>query len=375
MVADAARAALTSSGFEQVVDSCPDAFLLHRNGTIVYANGIALALFRANGMDDLVGRSVFDLVPPSHRQELSARVQRISRGLANGRHRKQVVALDGSVVEVEVSAVPVELDGERLGAVVIRDIGEQIAMEREKAALAKMVEQNARIASLGRLAATVAHEFNNVMMSIQPYAEILQRKPEDVAVVQKSATAILQAMRRGSRIASEILRFARPVQPSLSRVNLNEWLGNFARDVAALNLANIEVRIEVPPAAVWVMADTGQLEQLVINLVVNARDAMPDGGRLTITCRMCNACLGSCDVLPSGDLSPFACVRVSDTGRGIPEDLLGKVFEPLFTTKRNGTGLGLAVSHQIATAHGGHLVVRSELGKGTSFYLLLRAAN
>ncbi|HKB80939.1 MAG TPA: ATP-binding protein, partial [Thermoanaerobaculia bacterium] len=255
---------------------------------------------------------------------------------------------------------------------VMTDGSDFARVQEEKTALARLLEQTNRIASLGRLAATVAHEFNNVLMSIQPYAEVLQRKAGDAEVVRKSAAAIVQSVRRGTGITTEILRFARPVEPTLAPVALADWLERFAQDVAAMNMPKVEVRIEPPDPSVRVLADERQIEQLAINLVVNARDAMPDGGRITISAGSCAVCECPCDFLAHDQLPSCACLKFSDTGMGIPEEVMGKIFEPLFTTKRNGTGLGLAVGHQIATAHGGYLHARSEVGKGTTFFLVLR---
>lgn len=281
--------------------------------------------------------------------------------------------LNGSFASIVDRAVIVRNANGRAMRVVgaMTDVSELLQAREETATLAKLLEQANRIAGLGRLSATIAHEFNNVLMSIQPHAEIITRKSGEEAVVNRSTAAILQGVQRGKRITEEILRFARPTEPSLAPVAISAWLQRFVQDVRAMNMANVNVEFASQHDGL-VLADARQIEQLLWNLVINARDAMPNGGTLSITSGVCSLCPKDCLILPGDELEPFSCIRVSDTGHGIPPEVIGKIFEPLFTTKRNGTGLGLAVAHQIATRHRGYVFAKSEVGKGTTFYVLLR---
>jgi two-component system cell cycle sensor histidine kinase/response regulator CckA len=347
-----AKATLANPVFQEIVESCPFGVLIAQDGKFVFVNAAAVTLFRAGSEDELLGRSAV---------ELNA-----------GATRSRIVALDGTEIDVEVTADTVSFYDRAATTFVLRDIRERVKASEESATLARLLEQSNRIAGLGRLAATVAHEFNNVLMSILPHAEILKRKSGDPALVTRSCKAIFDGIQRGKRITEEILRFARPVEPLLAPVVLDEWLQRFVQDVRTVNMPSVDIELISMTPGASVLADARQIEQLMWNLVINARDAMPGGGRISIRSGVCGECVEKCGVLPADALEPFACIQVSDSGHGIPEDLLTKIFEPLYTTKKNGTGLGLAVAHQIATRHRGHIFVKSNPGEGATFTVLLR---
>ena len=224
--------------------------------------------------------------------------------------------------------------------------------------LEAQLEQAGRVASLGRLAATVAHEFNNVLMGISPFAEVLRRDNVRPEVRIKALEHIGSALERGKRITSEILRFTQPAEPVLSPVNVGTLLSDFVSEASSLLPDGQEVRIE-GDERLFVNGDRNLLHQTLTNLVLNARDAMPHGGTIVIGARR-----GASGVH----------LYVSDTGVGMPRDVLDHVFEPLFTTKRSGTGLGLSVVHQIVTRHGGEIFAESKPGTGTTFHIFLPAA-
>jgi nitrogen-specific signal transduction histidine kinase/ActR/RegA family two-component response regulator len=234
---------------------------------------------------------------------------------------------------------------------------------------AQLIQAN-RLAGLGRLAATVAHEFNNVLMGMQPFAELMQRPDAAPAMISRGAWHIANSIQRGKRIALDILRFTQPAEPVTATVNLGDWWADFLPEAEGM-LGNI-VRIEsdIPPG-LHAVADRGQLSQVLANLVANSRDAMPGGGVFTVRAGEPQAgALYPFGVVPHSE--EFVQISVTDTGCGIPPHAMSSVFEPLFTTKQSGgTGLGLAVAHQILTQHRGYLFVESRPGRGTTFHLFL----
>jgi PAS domain S-box-containing protein len=242
-------------------------------------------------------------------------------------------------------------------AVFFQDITERQTLERQLA-------QAQRVSSLGRVAATIAHEFNNVLMGIQPFAEILLRGTADDDRRQKAARQILSSVARGKRVTEDILRFTQPAQPALHVVELNQWLVHLVPELRALVGNRVDIQASTASRPMWARCDPVQLQQVVTNLVINARDAMPQGGVVTLK-------LGEeTTTAPEG----MVCLEVRDTGVGMTPDVLENIFEPLFTTKRSGTGLGLAVAQQVIARHGGSIRVTSRPGEGTSFHLLLPAA-
>lgn len=222
--------------------------------------------------------------------------------------------------------------------------------------LRAQLEQNKRVASLGRLSATVAHEFNNVLMAIQPFAEVIRRVGAEDQKVHSAAAHILRAVERGRRITQDLLRFMRPGEPARTSVDVEEWLTQVSREASAMLSNGIELTSEVMDDGLSLHGDAVQLTQVLMNLIMNARDALGGEGTITLSARR------------AGDR---VRITVSDDGPGIPPQLRETIFEPLFTTKRNGTGLGLAIAQQIVDAHEGEISVESEPGQGAAFHLLL----
>ncbi|HEY2323294.1 MAG TPA: ATP-binding protein, partial [Thermoanaerobaculia bacterium] len=208
--------------------------------------------------------------------------------------------------------------------------------------------------------ATVAHEFNNVLMGIQPFAELLERPNISNETLTKCARHIRNSVQRGKAVALEILRFTQPSAPQRKALALDEWLEGLLPEIEAQCENKITIVTELPPGPLVVMADPSQMAQVITNLTNNARDAMPRGGTLTIR------------ISEPETEREFVQISVIDDGTGITPDVMAHIFEPLFTTKQcGGTGLGLAVAHQIVQRHGGAIFAESEAGAGTAFHILL----
>jgi two-component system cell cycle sensor histidine kinase/response regulator CckA len=247
-----------------------------------------------------------------------------------------------------------------------RDITERKLLE------AQLVQAN-RLGGLGRLAATVAHEFNNVLMGMQPFAELMQRPEASPQIVSKGAWHIANSIQRGKRIVLDILRFTRPWVPVTATIDLGEWWRTFAPAAEAVLGNAVSIEATIPPG-LHAVADRTQLSQVMANLVANARDAMPGGGTLTIRARELTAeTTFPFGVVPHHDR--FVQISVGDDGCGMAAEVMDRVFEPLYTTRQSGgTGLGLAVAHQVLTQHGGYIFVESEPRKGSTFHLFLPRA-
>ena len=239
--------------------------------------------------------------------------------------------------------------------------------DAERLRLENRLLQAERISSLGRLAASVAHEFNNVLMGIQPFVDLLTRRAGNDPVVRIAAPRIADAVARGKRVTQEILRFTRISEPSRQPINVADWLQAFEPEVTQLAGPDVAVTTQAMPA-LMMLADAHQLRQVFANLVANARDAMPHGGRLEIR--------AVAETRQQGvDAAEVVHFTICDTGLGMSEDTLRYVFEPLFTTKKiGGTGLGLAIASQVVQQHQGQIYATSALGEGTAFHILIPAA-
>ena len=272
---------------------------------------------------------------------------------------------DGSQLRVEYTSAPMlDEEGRIAGAVVMfRDISRQKHLEQQ-------IERTARVAALGRVAASVAHEFNNLLMGLSPRADVLRRKAEGDPALEKVVKHLLDAVRRGQRLTEEILRFTNPAEPRMTRVDVAAWFREFSEEASGI-LAGRALEVEVADR-VDVKADADQLSQVMLNLVTNARSATLPSGKITI---------GAAPAISIGFLHErlatperFVALYVRDDGRGMSREERERIFEPFFTTsKRGGTGLGLPVASRIVSQHGGHILVESEVGKGSTFYVVLPA--
>ena len=231
--------------------------------------------------------------------------------------------------------------------------------------------------AIGRLAGGVAHDFNNILTVIQGSASLLLEAPDRSEDDAKLIQQILDSTERAARLTRQLLLFSRKQIWQPANLDLNKVLGSMTRTLQSILGKDIALRSDYAPNLPLVRADAGMIEQLLLNLAVNSRDAMPGGGRLVISTSAempLQERLGQYADAPSGQC---VCVSVSDTGCGISPENLPHVFEPFFTTKDvgKGTGLGLATAYGIVKQHGGGIEVVSEVGKGTTVRFCLPVAD
>ncbi|MBM2840572.1 MAG: sensor histidine kinase response regulator, partial [Bacteroidetes bacterium] len=252
----------------------------------------------------------------------------------------------------------------------IQDITERRRAEEETKNLELQFFQAQKMESVGTLASGIAHDFNNILGIILGHATLLERISDDPAKFLKSRESIVTAVHRGASLVQQILTFARKTDVTFEPVNVNDTVTELVKMLQETFPKTITFSLQLAPTVPFINGDRTQLHQTLLNLCVNARDAMPDGGSLAIgTHRASGTRLRM--RFPDACDSEFICVSVSDTGTGMDEATRQRLFEPFFTTKPTGkgTGLGLAVVHGIMKSHHGHIDVESEVGKGTTFRL------
>ena len=277
------------------------------------------------------------------------------------------VRKDGTFFWASVVIDPIREAGELIGfAKITRDISErretQLKLERMQAQLA----ESQKLDALGQLTGGVAHDFNNLLMIISGSLHTLRRGVDDDPRLQRALTAIDGATKRGAALTSQLLTFARRQSVNPQAVDVVERI-NAVRDVLGTGVGGTaRLQFDLDRSVRPVMADIAELETALVNLVINARDAMPDGGTITVAAD--NATLS--DEAHTGE---YVAISVTDTGTGIAPDVLSKIFDPFFTTKPigKGTGLGLSQVHGFTHQAGGTVRVTSELGKGTTITILL----
>ncbi|MFI5167616.1 MAG: response regulator [Thermoanaerobaculales bacterium] len=264
---------------------------------------------------------------------------------------------DGTLFEEDAVISPVR---DALGTIVSfvavkRDVTQEVALEAQ-------LRQSQKMEVVGELVGGVAHDFNNLLQAMLSHTQLLRSHSRDPEGVLTVAQELEKHINRGASLTRQLLLFSRRETARLECLDLNDLVRNTTQMLRRLVRANIELAIELAPEAVPVEVDRGQLEQVLMNLTVNASDAMPDGGKLTIR---------------TGNLDHQQIwLAVEDTGQGIPQAIRARIFEPFFTTKRagKGTGLGLSVVHGIVTLHNGRIEVESKLGQGSVFKVTLPRA-
>jgi PAS domain S-box-containing protein len=279
---------------------------------------------------------------------------------------------NGQLRTVEVHSTPIKNNGRALLFSIIHDISDRVKAEQEKLELEQQLLQAHKLESLGVLAGGIAHDFNNILAGLYGYISLAKTKltkdyPDHPSC--RYLEAAEKSMNRATLLSGQLLTFAKGGEP----VKENVSLGTLIDEVVLFNLSGSNVKSVISPVDnLWLAkADQGQLQQVFSNLAVNAKQAMPDGGHLYIS-------LGNADV-PDDTIQDvrggeYILITVADEGVGIPPEYLERIFEPYFTTKQTGSGLGLATVYSIIKKHGGHICATSQVNLGTTFTLYLPAS-
>jgi two-component system, cell cycle sensor histidine kinase and response regulator CckA len=353
--------------YHRLVELAPDGILIHDGERITMANTAAVRLAGATHRDQLLGRPIDTFLTPPHLKALEERL--IDSGEATGTVpavRDSFRRLDGSSVEVEVTAIPFLELGRPAAHLVIRDITERLsAQEAVRRAEAEKMD------TVRTLAGGVAHEVNNMMLIVLGYAEFLTRDGALSESLRQNAVEIQRAAKRATAVSQQLLAFSRRAAGHPQAVALDDAMREFIPVVRQLLGEGRELTSELAcPGRIWI--DEGQLGQIMMNLALNARDAMPSGGTLAVTTDATEVANDVTD--HAGAAVPAGCyarVLVRDTGVGMDTRTLARMFEPFFTTKAvgQGTGLGMSVLDGIMEQSAGYLTVKSAPGMGTTFTL------
>jgi PAS domain S-box-containing protein len=315
----------------------------------------------------VIGRPFDSLFAASQRVGVH---EAVARMFAEGRGMRdveaQLVTASGTGLTVNLNAsLEHDESGRTLNArIVARDI-----VERKKMEAALLHAQ--KIDSIGNLAGGIAHDFNNILSAVLGSASIMRRKLSERAPLAKYVEIIENSARRGSSLTRQLLTFARKTETITRTVDVNtlilETLQLFERSVSK----EIVVATNLSDRTPTVVGDEGQIQQALLNLFLNARDAMPEGGTLSVSTAITVADATTTGLFTTIKPGPFVQVQVGDTGHGIDRELQNRVFEPFFTTKDHGTGLGLSVVYGVVQNHGGFINFESSVGLGTNFSVFL----
>ena len=338
-------------------------------GRVTYVNKVAEEMTGWTN-EEALGRpsvEVFNIINEKTGKKCVSPVQRVIEfgrivGLAN---HTALIARDGTVRSIADSGAPIRnRQSAVIGVVLVfRDISKEKKMEAELLKVRKLE-------SVGVLAGGIAHDFNNILAAILGNIELLgYRLPDCNSEVRTLLTDVRKATKRAAKLTRQLLTFAKGGDPVRAATSLPELITESAGFV--LHGSSVRCRYVFPEDLWQVDADSGQLGQVIQNIVLNARHAMPEGGTIIITCSNVDDPAG--EALLSVDRGKYVRIIIRDTGVGIPTEIIDKIFDPYFTTKQKGSGLGLAICHSIIHKHGGYITVDSVSGQGTCFTIYLPA--
>jgi signal transduction histidine kinase/ActR/RegA family two-component response regulator len=275
---------------------------------------------------------------------------------------------DGKMITVELSGRPVadESGNSLYFEVIVEDVSRQRGVENRLRHVQKME-------AIGRLAGGIAHDFNNVLGVIAGYSEMLLDKLTNDSHLSALVTHVLKATERGASLTRQLLAFSRQQVLDPRVINIQQHIKGIEGLLRRVLGEDVQLTVDAGSSASHLRADPAQLEQVIMNLVVNARDAMPAGGNLTIEISRAQLDTDYCKHAPDTRPGNYVCIAITDTGCGMSPEVLSRVFEPFFTTKESGkgTGLGLATVYGIVKQSGGNITVYSEVGHGTTFKVYL----
>ena len=356
--------------YRSLFDRHPDAiYSFDPEGRFVSANAACEGL-TGYRLDELIGTSFLPLIVPEDRERAGEffRVAMAGRSVA---YEEWILHKSGRRIEISITKMPIVVDGQVVG---IFGIAKDLTARRE---LEARLHQAQKMEAVGRLAAGVAHDFNNLLTIIQSCASLITQDLPAGEQIRSDAEEILMAAGRAAELTQQLLAFSRKQVLQPQRLDLNRQITSFAGTLRRVVGGAIAVETTLVDAPWPVFADPGQLQRVFMNLGMNARDAMPNGGALSI--RTDNVVLDA-EVAANLDLAAgrYVCVTVEDTGTGIDPVVLPHIFEPFVTTKAHGvgTGLGLSTVYGIVEQTGGAIQVSSSPGAGSRFTIYLpRAAD
>jgi PAS domain S-box-containing protein len=366
--------------FEQFLEFAPDAIVgVMPTGEIVLVNQQAETLFGYT-RDELIGKLVESLIPerfrdghPHHRNGYfhEPRTRPMGGGVELYAMRK-----DGTEFPAEISLSSIDTEEGTLATVAVRDVSDRAEGERERALL-EQLHQAQRLESVGQLAGGIAHDFNNILGVIMNYAEFVADEQEPDSQALHDVEEIRRATKRAATLTRQLLIFSRREVVKPEMLDLRQIISGLENLLDMALGERVEMETLFDEDLMAIEADPGQIEQVLVNLAVNARDAMPDGGRLLIEAGNAELDEEYAYMHPDTEPGDYVRLKVSDTGAGMDEQTVQRAFEPFFTTKgkAEGTGLGLATVYGIVTGAGGRIDIYSEPGLGTTVKIHLPASS
>jgi len=352
--------------FRMLADTAAAAIFIYREATFLSVNATSQKM-TGYSQEELLRMNFWDVAHPDHRAMMRQRAAARLRGDdVVSRYEFKIVTKLGEERWVDFTSGIIEFEGRRAVLGTAYDVTERKQLEDQ-------LRQSQKIEAVGLLAGGVAHDFNNILTAIIGYGHIIKMKLPEHDPLRSYADQILTSAERAANLTSGLLAFSRKQVIQPHPVNIDEIITRVGRLLTRLIGEDIELSMELGCGETAILADPGQIELVLMNLATNAQDAMPDGGKLTITTGRVELGRDFIDTHGFGVAGSYALITATDTGVGMDQKTQDRIFEPFFTTKEvgKGTGLGLAVVYGIIKQHEGFITVYSEPGKGTTYKIYL----
>jgi two-component system cell cycle sensor histidine kinase/response regulator CckA len=361
----------SESRFRQLVENAPYGIIVAEQQVILYANPEAIRMFGAATAADLVGHSLLERARTEEHAAMQQRLVELKTGVARVVERRYL-RLNGEEFWASVSAAEIDYNQHTAGLLFYRDITAAKRAEEEQTGLEEQLRQSQKMESVGRLAGGVAHDFNNYLTVINGYCEMLLSDSGVGAEIRESLQEVRAAGERAASLTQQLLAFSRKQIATPKVLSLNQVVTDSGQLLQRLIGEDITMVTRLHPEPGNVKADPSQLGQVLMNLVINARDAIRGGGRIVIETSKHEIAEGASS-RPEARAGRYSVLSVADTGVGMSEEVQARIFEPFYTTKGAGagTGLGLSTVYGIVRHAGGWIDVQSSRGKGSRFEIWL----
>lgn len=362
----------SEQNFRQLVEGSEDGiFVMDTDSRLRYVNRAFVGMLGAESQDALIGTLLQECVAPEYREGLVERVvQAMNSGRPSERVRLDFIRKDGTTLPTERSAAVLAPDQM---IVIVRDISARLASETDRERLHGRLLQAAKMESIGRLAGSVAHDFSNILQAQRLFCALLGRKLQPDSDMADDLAQIEACAERGTALTRHLLTFSRKLPGKVEVLDLNEMLEGMISFLRRLVGEDVTLTLETPAQALLVRVDQAQIEQVILNLLVNARDAVQPGGHVVLSVARVDELPCEAQVETSVAPGPFVRLSAIDDGCGMDDVTQRQVFEPFFTTKPHGrgTGLGLATVYGIVMQNCGAIALASAPGAGTRFDIYL----
>lgn len=363
-----------------IMENVPDGIItVNQFGVIETFNPAALTIFNAQP-HELEGMMLSNLFIGSYRHIIDNQLASISEQTEHNYFKPELIEAQAAagntqIINVELRFSSIKLDERLLIICVINDVTDRVKAQLEIRKMEEQLLQSQKMEAVGTLASGIAHDFNNLLQAISGYTQLILEDRQPDSRKQSHLSQIIKSVDRAGALVKRLLTFSRKVKPELKPIDLNKEVEQATTILERTIPKMIHIEKNFKKNLWGVLSDANQLEQVILNLGANARDAMPEGGVLTFQTENLTVENNSGPAIPGLQAGNYVKLSISDTGEGIDQEILDHIFEPFFTTKEigEGTGLGLSTVYGIVSSHGGVILCDSKPGEGATFTIYLPA--